>query len=130
MILLDTHAVVWLLTAPELLSSKARETILEATSRGERLGVSVVTFCEIANAVRRGRLRLNSTPADFFAALRAKIDTAPLTAEVALRAGELANPFHGDPMDRIIAATAMVGGLSLITRDERIRKANVCTTLW
>ncbi len=116
--------------APELLSSRARETILEALSRGERLGVSVVTFYEIANAVRRGRLRLNSTPGDFFSALREKVEIAPLTPEIAQRAGELADPFHGGPMDRIIAATAIVVGLRLITRDDRIRKANLCATLW
>jgi PIN domain nuclease of toxin-antitoxin system len=53
-----------------------------------------------------------------------------LTAEIAVCAAGLPDPFHGDPIDRMIAATAIVGDCVLITHDDRIRKANVCKTLW
>jgi PIN domain nuclease of toxin-antitoxin system len=33
-------------------------------------------------------------------------------------------------MDRIIAATAVIDGCVLVTRDEKIREAGVCKTIW
>jgi PIN domain nuclease of toxin-antitoxin system len=42
----------------------------------------------------------------------------------------LPDPFHGDPMDRIIAATAIVEDCVLLTIDEKIRQSGVCKTLW
>ena len=130
MILLDTHVVFWLLLAPEQLSSPARDSILQARSTGERLACSSISLYEIANAVRRRRLHVKSTIQEFIAAVQAKLELEPLTAEIAICAADLPQPFHGDPMDRIIAATAIVGGYTLITHDGRIRKANACKTLW
>lgn len=130
MILLDTHAVVWLLIAPDQLSGRARDAILQARIAGEKIGFSPVSLYEIANAARRKRLQLYTATGDFIAAVQAKLDLVPLTAGIAICAAELPNPFHGDPMDRIIAATAIVMGCTLITHDEKIRGANVCKTLW
>jgi PIN domain nuclease of toxin-antitoxin system len=40
------------------------------------------------------------------------------------------SPFHGDPADRLIVATALTHGAALVTKDERIREAGVVRTLW
>jgi PIN domain nuclease of toxin-antitoxin system len=96
----------------------------------ERIAFSPVSFYEIANAARRGRLHLHSTIQEFIAAAQQRLELEPLTPAIAICAAELPKPFHGDPMDRIITATAIVGGYTLITRDDRIRKANLCKTLW
>ncbi|MGD0787125.1 MAG: type II toxin-antitoxin system VapC family toxin [Terracidiphilus sp.] len=130
MILLDTHVVAWLLIAPDQLSGRARDAILQARIAGERIGLSPVSLYEIANAARRRRLQLYSTTGDFIAAVQAKLDLVPLTAEIAVCAAELPAPFHGDPIDRIIAATAIVMDCTLITHDDRIRNANACKVLW
>jgi PIN domain nuclease of toxin-antitoxin system len=129
-ILLDTHVVVWVLAAPEQLSPRARSAILHARSTGDRLAYSSISLYEIANSVRRRRLYLNSTIQEFFGAIQAKFEVNSLTAEIAICAAGLPQPFHGDPMDRIIAATAIVGGYTLITHDGRIRDCNLCKTLW
>jgi PIN domain nuclease of toxin-antitoxin system len=129
-ILLDTHVVLWLFIAPEELSSRARHAIQQARIAGERIGCSPVSLYEIANAARRGRLHLHPTSEEFIAAILARIELIPLTAEIAICAAELPEPFHGDPMDRIIAATAMAAGCTLITHDDRIRRSNVCKVLW
>jgi PIN domain nuclease of toxin-antitoxin system len=129
-ILLDTHVIIWLLLAPEKLSRTAREAILHARRNAETIGYSHVSIYEIANAVRRGRLVVFSGVEDFASAVQGKFTVAPLTAQIAICAGQLAEPFHGDPLDRIIAATAIVNGCTLITRDEKIREANLCKTLW
>jgi PIN domain nuclease of toxin-antitoxin system len=38
--------------------------------------------------------------------------------------------FSKDPADRVIAATALVGGLALITANEHIRNSKVVRTIW
>jgi PIN domain nuclease of toxin-antitoxin system len=53
----------------------------------------------------------------------------PITLDIALAAPALALP-HGDQFDRIIAATAKVHRLPLITKDANITDAAVVSTLW
>jgi len=43
----------------------------------------------------------------------------PLQGSVAIRAGQL-QMFHGDPADRLIVATAIENGATLMTADEKI----------
>lgn len=130
MILLDTHAVIWLMIAPEKLSRPAREAIRQARRNGEKIGFSPVSIYEIANAARRGRLVVFSGIEALVSAVQSKLAVAPLTAEIAICAGKLDDSFHGDPIDRIIAATAIVAKCVLITRDGKIREAGACKTLW
>lgn len=130
MILLDTHAMIWFLGSPERLSATARSEILQAVRSGEQIGYSAVSIFEIAYAVRRKRLLLTSTIEEFIAAIEKKLTEIPLSAAISMSAANLAEPFHGDPMDRTIAATAIVRNCALITRDERIRSSNACKTLW
>jgi PIN domain nuclease of toxin-antitoxin system len=130
MILLDTHVVIWLLTARERLSGRAHDAILQARAAGDGLAYSPVSLYEIAYAVHRKRLPLNSPTEEFIAAIQAKLDMVPLTAGIVVCAAQLPDRFHGDPMDRIIAATAIVMDCTLIAHDDRIRKANVCKVLW
>jgi PIN domain nuclease of toxin-antitoxin system len=44
----------------------------------------------------------------------------PLTPEIALASSRLPQPFHGDPADRIIVATARSLGARVVTRDSKI----------
>jgi PIN domain nuclease of toxin-antitoxin system len=129
-ILLDTHVVIWLMLDPKELSGRARDAILQARIAGEKIACSPVSLYEIANSARRKRLLLNVTIQEFIAVVQAKFDLVPLTAEIVICAAELPDPFHGDPMDRIITATAIVEDCTLISRDDRIRTANVCKVLW
>ena len=130
MILLDTHVILWSLVEPERLSSRAREAILRACIAGEKIAYSPISLYEIANAERRKRLHLDVTMQEFIAAIQARLEMVPLTAKVAVCAAQLPDPFHGDPMDRIITATAIAEDCVLITGDDRIRQANACKTLW
>jgi PIN domain nuclease of toxin-antitoxin system len=47
-------------------------------------------------------------------------DSIPVTADVAMEAYALPEPFHEDPADRILVATARLGKLTLLTADARI----------
>ena len=130
MILLDTHALIWMLMEPEQLSQAATQAILTARVRGERLACSQVSLYEIATAARRRRINLKVPVQDFLDLLRVRVDFVPLTAEIAVCAGEIPEPFHGDPMDRIITATALLGGYDLVTCDGKIGKSGLCRVIW
>ena len=130
MILLDTHVIFWLLTTGERLSGRASEVIVEARIAGEKIAYSPVSLYEIAYASQRNRMLLNAPVEDFVKAVQFKLEMAALTAEIVICAAQLPDSFHGDPMDRIITATAIVMDCALITKDEKIREANLCTTVW
>ena len=108
MILLDTHAIIWLLISPDQLSKRARARILQARKIGEQIACSPISLYEIAYSSFRERLELHTTREKFIAGVEARIELIPITPQIAICAGELPIPFHGDPMDRIIAATAIV----------------------
>ena len=130
MIVLDTHVAVWMLIDPNQLSGTARQIIREELERGEKVGCSAVSLYEIANAVRRERLKLKYPVAKFLAALRTRLTVISLTPEIAIAAARLESPMHGDPMDRLIAATAVIENCALVTADRRLQAAGSCRTIW
>lgn len=130
MILLDTHCALWVELAPEKLSKKARARLQAAHDSGEALAISCITLWEIAHKSARNQLEL-SVPCDLFLSeLEADFVILPLNRAVALQASGFADPFPRDPMDRLIAGTALANDLTLITGDERIRRTNACKLLW
>lgn len=130
MILLDTHVVIWLMTSPERLSKAAAEAIAETSREGARPGVSSATIFELFYAKRRGRLEMHTSDAALLERLRAWYTFCPITETIALEAALLPEPFHGDPVDRLIAATARLDGRTLITADRKLLKFGACKALW
>jgi PIN domain nuclease of toxin-antitoxin system len=130
MILLDTHVVIWLMTSPERVSTAAAEAIATFGEKGIRPGVSAATVYELVYAGRRGRLQLHVSEAALLAKLRQWFELVPISEVIALEAASLPDEFHGNPMDRLIAATALVDGRTLLTADRKLLAANVCKTLW
>ncbi|MGD0097139.1 MAG: type II toxin-antitoxin system VapC family toxin [Terracidiphilus sp.] len=130
MILLDTHVVIWLMTSPERVSKAAAEAIALEGADGSLPDVSVATIYEIFYLSMRGRIRLYLTGAALLERLQGCFILHPVTAMIALEAATLPEPFHGDPVDRLIAATARVEGSTLVTIDSKFRAANVCKVLW
>lgn len=130
MILLDTHVVIWLALTPEKISPAATAAIREAELAGEILCISAMTLYEVVTTIRRGRIQPSVPNQVFLNRIRSRFKVFLVSDTIALCAAELPAPFHGDPMDRIIAATAIVENCVLITHDDLIRKANVCKTLW
>jgi len=58
------------------------------------------------------------------------VSVKPLTAEIAAAAAQFPEDFARDPADRLIAATASIEGLPLVTRDEQIRRSPLLKTIW
>jgi PIN domain nuclease of toxin-antitoxin system len=129
-ILLDTHVVIWLALTPEKISPAAVTAIRATELEGAISGISVMTIYEVANAIRLGRIQPTVPHQVFLNRIRSRFKVFPVSEIIALCAAELPAPFHGDPMDRLITATAIVENCTLITRDEKIREANLCKVLW
>ena len=118
MILLDTHALIWLLLDDRRLGGQARQIITRAWSDND-VSVSAITFWEIAMLYAKGRLEfLVDIGLWRVSLLNEGLVEVPVDGEIALRAGSLRD-LHGDPADRIIVATALAGH-QLVTADQRI----------
>jgi PIN domain nuclease of toxin-antitoxin system len=128
MILLDTHAAIWLALEPQRLSKAARAAIEENAPGG--LAISEQSLYEIAWLIVRRRIAVREPLESFIGGLASRFQVRPLTAEVAVAAARLPGEFPSDPFDRIIAGTAIVAGVPLITADRHIRRSRAVRTLW
>ena len=119
MVVVDTHALVWLWTGEDKLGPNAGIALDNALDDGQ-LAVSAMTFWEIAMLKGKGRLNF---PEDVGRWRRELLEQGiieiPLDGEIGIRANELPG-FHADPADRIIVATALTGRHLIITADEHI----------
>ena len=119
MILLDTHTVIWMDQGDRRLRPALRERI-EKALREEAVGVSTMSFWEVAMRIRKRQM-------DFIEDVEAwrqhllddGLIELPVTGPIAAQAGLLPD-LHGDPADRIIIATALAGNHELATADRKI----------
>jgi PIN domain nuclease of toxin-antitoxin system len=128
-ILLDTHVLVWLVDDPKRLSADARIVV----ESGEELAVSMASIQEVAYLVARERLAMDRPLQTWVGnALNVhEVRTLAPTVAIALRAGSLdPNEFHGDPIDRLIYATAVEHDARLVTADGRLREADPARVVW
>lgn len=132
MIVLDTHAFVWWVATPARLPRKARAQLDRAVGAGDALRVSCISAWEVAMLVARGRLELTMDVGAWLAAAEGLplLEFVPVDNAVALRAVGLPDTLPRDPADRIIAATALGFGATLVTGDERLRGYRSLPTLW
>ena len=131
MILLDTHALVWYLDAPDKLSQAGRLSI-ETAFGGEGVGISDITLWEIAMLVKKSRLTLNRDVAVWLGDLGSlpNFRVVPISPAIAALSTRLPGEFHPDPADRLITATAIDRSADLVTKDERIRRYPHLATIW
>jgi PIN domain nuclease of toxin-antitoxin system len=120
LLLLDTHALV-LLAFAEPMSRASRAAIDAATPEGNVL-VSPVSAWEIGLLVAKGRLRLFLDPMTWIETFlsRPGIRLTSLSIAAATRSSFLPDPFHADPADRLLVATARELAAPLVTRDRKI----------
>jgi PIN domain nuclease of toxin-antitoxin system len=129
-ILADTHVVVWLAFDPNRISRKARVAIDDARKNAEGLAISDITLLELATLARKGRLRLDISLESFLQEVESRFVVLPITGRACARAIALPASYPQDPADRIIGATALVEGLSLLTADREIRRSRALQTIW
>ena len=118
-VVLDTNALVWAFEGSKLLGSRAERTIDEAVSAGIA-HVSAISFWELALKVRKKTFGLSRPVASWRSdVLRLGVHEVAIDGLIAIEASELPH-LHDDPADRLIAATALRLGASLVTSDAKL----------
>jgi PIN domain nuclease of toxin-antitoxin system len=120
MIVLDTHIWVWWVNGSAELSPVKRQLL--AAHQADGLGVSVISCWEIAKLVEKGRLSLTLPVGQWIEQALAYpgIRLLPLDPKIAVASTQLPPPFHNDPADQIITATARELNCPLATDDGKI----------
>ena len=128
MILLDTHVAFWALSDPDRLSKNARAAISDAAE----LGVSGITWYELAWLIDAGRIEVEPDPTTWLRDASQICVTIPLTWSIAHAAADLDRhaEFPKDPADRIIYSTALSAGIPLVTNDRRLRAFDRRVCVW
>ena len=129
MILLDTHVLLWAVDDSKQLSRVAASEIRRARRHGG-LAVSAITIWELARLFAKGRVRAYGTVEASVRLVLEGVSVRPITPEIAALAAQFPDDYSGDPADRLIGGTARAEGLTLVTRDENIRKSPLIKTVW
>jgi PIN domain nuclease of toxin-antitoxin system len=123
-LLLDTHIWIWFLQNPQQIAARTLQQLADPTNE---LWLSPISTWEVLMLRRKGRIRLPADLSEWLNKSTAGIFEAPLTHEIALASQQLT--VHADPADRIIAATAQVLDLILVTADEKLLGLTTIKTL-
>ena len=126
-LLLDTHALLWLLLKDRRLP---RVTALTIVDPANAVFVSSISGFEIATKVSLGKLPGAEWISRAFVTLCADFDfiELPVNSAHAVMAGAF-RLVHKDPFDRVLAAQAIVEGFGLVT-DDRAMEALGVTRVW
>jgi PIN domain nuclease of toxin-antitoxin system len=128
-ILLDTYVLIWARSDTKKLSRAAASEIKRARQRGG-IAVSAMSAWELALLVVHGRIRAYGTVEASIQLLLEGVTIRPITPEIAALAVQFPDDYPRDPGDRLIGATARAEGLTLVTRDENIRRSPLLKTVW
>ena len=114
MILIDTHIWIWWASNSEQLSTRSRSIL---TRPGERFFLSAISCWEVAKLVEYHRLSLDRPVQEWIWAAMSfgNLEMLPLTPEILVGSTQLPEPFHRDPADQIIVATARQHQIQLQT---------------
>ncbi len=127
----DTHTVIWYLYDDPRLSPAARAAFEEAAAASDQVGFSAIVLAEIVYLSEKGRIH-----PDVLGRLLAALDRPgavlrelPFDRAVAAVMPTIDRRQVPDLPDRIIAATASLHGVPLISRDRAIRLSGL-PTIW
>ncbi len=120
-LLIDTHILIWWMAGSDELPVRLRR-VLRRVEDEPPVYVSDISLWEIAVLVELGRIELDLPLRDWLdrATAGPLVDRVGISPAIAAETTRLPEEFHRDPADRILAATARVLGLRLMTVDRRI----------
>jgi Uncharacterized protein conserved in bacteria len=128
----DTHILLFWADQPRRLSATARAA-LDVASESSNLACSDISLWEIAMLYARDRINNHAgvTSSAYIQDILTGMDMAvlPITAEIA-ELSQNALFLHGDPADRLIAATALAHHAPLITADQKLQAMPELRCIW
>jgi PIN domain nuclease of toxin-antitoxin system len=120
---IDSHTLLWWFEGGEKLSAPVREILSGIGGKEREFMVSAVTFWELRLKELRGQLQLKRPLREWPGVLirTGNVRLMDVTTEIWFLTAEI-QWAHRDPADRIIAATALKYGVSVLTKDDRFHK--------
>jgi len=120
--LLDTHVVMWVAENSPLLSDNAKKIILD--SDAEKF-VSIASAWEVAIKLGTRKLNIEGGLSEYYRMVDTNgFFTLSVEREYLRQIPALPN-HHKDPFDRLLVATAVAEGMTLVTIDENIHMYDV-----
>ena len=123
----DTHAALWLLFGDPRLSASAKSFFDYAAEEGLKIALSSISLVEVVYLSEKKRLPAQALK-DLIDAIKDPdhiFEEVFLSSEIAAAIKQIPREAVPDMPDRILAATAFYLGVPVISRDRRIRAANV-----
>lgn len=133
MIVLDTHVLAWWVNGGTELTKAAKRAIeQEGKAEAGAIAVSAISAWEIAMLVNKGRLILSMDVESWLQTVAEipHVRFIPVDNDIALKSTMLPEPFHKDPADRMIVATARALAAPLVTADGNIQAYPHMKTIW
>ena len=130
--LFDTHTWIWWHTNPQKISNEIKNIIADPENFEEIL-LSTISIWEFCKLVEKGKLGISKDPLEWIneaiddiSGLRL-IDLSPV---ISYKSTTLPKPFHNDPADQIIVATAREESATILTKDQRILNYKHVRSFW
>lgn len=129
--LLDTHVWIWWYMNPGQLSDKVIQLISDATNYDELL-LSAISPWEFCKLIEKERLTIKGSPKKWLedAFDLPKFRLLPLSPIIAFESTHLQQPFHSDPVDQIIVASAFFENATIITKDKLLHNYRHIKCVW
>ncbi|MFC1616810.1 type II toxin-antitoxin system VapC family toxin [Candidatus Margulisiibacteriota bacterium] len=129
--LLDTHTWIWINLHPEKLTKKIRSLLIN-NSNYEELLISAISIWEFCKLLEKKRLVISCDPEEWIhkALEIPKLRFVNITPLISYKSTSLPRPFHEDPADQIIVATAREENATIITKDKLISEYEYVRSIW
>jgi len=129
--LLDTHTWIWWNMHTENLSQKVKQ-IIAGTDKYKEILLSAISLWEFFKLLEKERLVISCDPEEWAkeALIMPKLRLVPLIPSIAYKSTVLPQPFHNDPADQIIVATAREENAIILTKDERMHHYSQVKSTW
>jgi PIN domain nuclease of toxin-antitoxin system len=116
---------------PQNLSQKAKR-LIGNSDRYDELLLSAISPWEFSKLLEKKRIGISCDPEEWIISAldMPKLRFVPLSPVLAYRSTVLPQPFHNDPADQIIVATAREENATILTKDERILSYENVKSLW
>ncbi|MGQ9646980.1 MAG: type II toxin-antitoxin system VapC family toxin [Thermodesulfobacteriota bacterium] len=123
----DTHSLVWYFTEDPRLSKKALEAF-EGTTKVGSIIIPTLVLAEVMFIAKKGKITLSFEEVLKRIEEYENFDIAPLDVDII----KIADKIEADleMHDKLVVATALYFDAGLITKDELIKAAGICSIVW